>query len=255
MISIILISSLTVFSQSRTNLFTQKVEEEKTSSVVVRRKPAGPPAPPGGNLPLELRSIGHFNSEESPIILPTNKSPIRLKGVEIGEVIQAEIKESLFAFNESKAPVRAVINRGPLSESILIGEASLEKNSKRILIEFKKLRSRSETWSLQASALDGKGILGIEGEIISNEGKYFASELAAAGAAGLADATVKREQTSTGTYVEVPGVDTISKKAITSALSRTADRYSEKLKTVPEYAVLEGPIEIQILITDQPKPE
>lgn len=258
-------------SQMRSNLYSNKkaviaeaVEKEVPKSEIKETVAArkfvrkhGPPNVAGGNLPSELRNRGSYAAEESPIVLPTNKLPLRLKDIQLGEVIKAEIKESLIAFNESKAPLRAVISRGNLKGTILVGEASLERNSKRIFIEFKKLRSvnSNQTWSVQAYALDEKGILGLEGRLFSNEGKYFAGELAAAGAAGYADATIKRETNSHGNSVEVPSLDTISKKALSAALSRTADRYAEKLKNVPEYSVLEGPIEIQVLITDQPKQE
>ena len=109
------------------------------------------------------------------------------------------------------------------------------------------------TLHLAASALDEKGILGIEGKLISGEEKYFAAEFLAAAASGYADSTIQRDQNLQGNYVEKPGTDTYAKKALTSALSKTADRFGEKLKSVPEYAVLEGPFDIQVLITEEPK--
>ena len=57
-----------------------------------------------------------------------------------------------------------------------MGEATLEKNSKRILIDFKKLTtiSSNQTWNLQASALNEKGILK-EGQKTIFE--YFQSQI------------------------------------------------------------------------------
>ena len=189
------------------------------------------------------------------MILPATNKGSRLKGLRMGEVIIAIIPESLIAFPDSKAPVRARIPHGPLKGSILLGEASLEKNSKRILIDFKKFRAANsnDEYQMTASALDPGGILGIEGKYISQEPKFFAAEFLAAGAAGYADASIDRGQNAFGNNVEAPGRDTIGKKALTSALSKTAERFSEKIKSAPEYSILEGPIEIQILITDQPK--
>ncbi len=208
-----------------------------------------------GNLPAYFMMGTSISMEESPVILPTQKQSIRNPDILIGDVIKAEITESLIAFSESKAPIRAIVRQGKLKGSVLLGEATLEKNSKRILIEFKKVTAihSNQTWSLQASALDEKGILGIEGKLISGEEKYFAAEFLAAAAAGFADSTIERNQNQQGNYVEKPGTDTYAKKALTSALSKTADRFGEKLKSVPEYSVLEGPFDIQVLITEEPK--
>jgi hypothetical protein len=169
--------------------------------------------------------------------------------------IRAEIPESLIAFPEGKAPVRARVTSGELKGSVFLGEATLEKNSKRILIEFKKYRLARgmEDYQLNASVLDLKAILGIEGEYNSQEPKFFVAEFLAAGATGYADASIQRSQNVLGNYVEAPTADTVGKKALTAALSKTTERFAEKMKSAHEYSVLEGPIEIQILITEQPK--
>lgn len=210
---------------------------------------------PSGNLPSHLANRTFFNAEESPVILPANKFGIRNYDLNSGDVVEALVTESLIAFSEAKAPIRALITSGKLKGSILIGEATLEKNSKRILLDFKKLKTKNgnQMWSLLASGLDVKGILGIEGKLISSEEKYFAAEFLAAGAAGYADATIGRSQNALGNYIEEPGVGTVTKKALSSALARTADRFSEKLKSVPEYSVLEGPLHLKILVIEQPK--
>ena len=207
-----------------------------------------------GNLPSYLVGRGHFTTENSPVILPTQKQNIKSNDLLSGEVVFAEIKESLIAFNDAKAPVRAIIKSGKLKDSILIGEATLEKNSKRILIDFKKLRinSSNQNYEVTGYALDQKGILGIEGELISDENKFFAAEFLSAAAAGLADASIERNQNALGNYVEKTSPDTLGKKALVSALSTTTNHFSEKLKKAPEYSILEGTFEIQVLITEQP---
>ena len=253
-----LMSELSI-AQVRSNLFTKSEPSKKAEAIKqplnVKETKKNQTVKLVGNLPSYLLSRIRFNSEESPIILPTNKQGIRNYDLNSGDVVNARIEESLIAFSDSKAPIRAVITSGKLKGSILLGEASLEKNSKRILVDFKKLRSINGTqlWSVQAAGLDQTGIYGIEGKLISGEEKYFAAEFLAAGAAGYADATIKRDQNALGNYVEEPGVNTVAKKALSGAFSRTADRFSEKLKSVPEYSVLEGPFEIRVLIIDQPK--
>ena len=56
-----------------------------------------------------------------------------------------------------------------------------------------------------------------------------------------------------GNYVEKPGSDTYGKKALTQTLSKTREWFGEKLKSLPEYSVLEGPFHIQVLILDEAK--
>lgn len=87
---------------------------------------------------------------------------------------------------------------------------------------------------------------------MSSEGRFFAGEFTAAAAAGYADSTIERSQNVLGNYVEQPGPSTFAKKALAAALSKTSERFAEKLKNVPEYSILEGPFPVQILITDQP---
>lgn len=209
-----------------------------------------------GNLPSYLRVPSHSSQgADSRIQVPTAKTGYKFTELKPGDVIQAQILESAVAFLDAKAPVRALIHHGQLKGSIFLGEATLEKNSKRILINFSKFRKPNDetTYQLSASVLDSKGILGLEGKLISGEPTYFAGELVAAGAAGYADSTVERNQNAFGNNVDVPSTSNYAKKAIASALSRTADRFSEKLKSAPEYSFLEGPIQIQVIITDEIK--
>lgn len=258
---ITLIWPMTSFAQIKSNLYKKpeiaKLENKKNELSVTPKQRISKKhtvSSEAGNLPSYYQKRNHFVADGSPIVLPTKPQSVLLGKLPSGEVINAYIKESLIAFSEVKAPIRAIITSGQLKGSILLGEATLEKNSKRILVIFNKLISESnyQSWNLQGHALDYKGILGIEGRLVSGEGKYFAAEFLASAAAGYADATISREQTPYGGYVEKPGADTFSKKALASAMSKTADRFSEKLKAVPEYAVLEGPFEFQILITEQP---
>lgn len=260
-ILLILIFPVVGFTQVKSNLYKKpEVVKNETKKVMLSTKTKERPQKnnvvmsSSGNLPSYYQKRNHFTADSSPIVLPTKPQLVLLGKLPSGEVINAYIKESLIAFSEAKAPIRAIITSGQLKGAVLLGEVTLEKNSKRILIIFNKLisDSKSQSWNLQGHALDYKGILGIEGRLVSGEDRYFAAEFLASAAAGYADATISREQTPYGGYVEKPGADTFSKKALASAMSKTADRFSEKLKAVPEYAVLEGPFEIQILITEQP---
>ena len=163
-----------------------------------------------GNLPSYYASRGleFARFSENPILLPSNKRKPLHKAFPPGSVVEAEILESIVAFPESKVPVRAVIRKGPMKDTVFLGEATLEKNSKRILVEFKKLRDgkKADVFQTTANALDSKGLLGIEGEYHSGEAKYFGAEFLAAAAAGYADASVDRSQNPLGQVLEAATV-------------------------------------------------
>ncbi len=211
----------------------------------------------GGNLSFEYQTPLRlsFRASESPVVLPSTPHRLSFARLPLGTVVDAEILESVIAFPEMKTPVRATVRSGELKGCIFLGEASLERNSKRITIEFRKFRpkSKTEVYGLTANALDIDGVLGVEGEHHSGQTKFFAAELLAAAAAGFADASIERSTTAFGQVQDQPSLDTSSKKALTSALSRTADRFADKVRSSPEYSVFRGPVAIRILIQEQPK--
>lgn len=207
-----------------------------------------------GNLPSEYLLVSRESSfSENPVIIPSKKVGLTLSELKPGDIIEATIPESVFAYENSKAPLRAIVNSGPLKDSIFIGESRLESNSKRIMVNFTQFRhfKRDHIYSLSASALDLEGVLGVRGEIFSNEALYFGGELLSAGAAGFTDSTIDRSQNLLGNYVEAPSLANATKRAVASALSKTTERFSEKLKSVPEYAVLKGPVDIKIIVTKE----
>lgn len=245
--------------QSRSTLF-KKVEEApgekpKITKQKINNAKTDKTEASGGNLPTYYLNKPFFAAEASPIVLPSSRQQPKLDAFKVGELFNAEISESLLAFNDSRTAVRAKVKLQNNTDVILLGEASLEKNTKRIYIDFKKLRrpNDNQIWSIQASALDQKGFTGIEGKLYINEDKYFIAQFLSASAAGFSDASINRTQNALGNNVEDKSLDTLGKKALTNALSKTTDLFAEKLKTAPEYSLIEGPIQIQILVTDTTK--
>lgn len=206
-----------------------------------------------GNLDTEIKGNIIPQAEGSHVILPSAKVKLTHPGLRPGESVTAVIEESLIAFPDSKIPVRARVAQGPLKGSVFLGEASLEKNSKRITIEFKRFLAKGEEneYAVLGQAHDSKGILGVEGEYVTKEGKYFVAEFFAAFAAGMADASIKRSQNAWGNYVEEPGIDTTTKSAGAAALSKSADRLAERARSGEAYAILEGPIVIKVLVLER----
>lgn len=241
------------WAQGRQSLITPDSADQKSNSRLDER-PKTKPQVTSSNLPEIFRNRRFRKiSEESRIVLPVTRSGVRFSGLKPGDILDAEIRESAFAFPDSKAPVRAVVSSGVLKDSLLLGEATLEKNSKRILISFNRFRKANDplVFNLAASALDSKGIQGLVGEYQSSESKLFAAEFLAAGAAGYADSTVDRSQNLIGNSIEQPSASNFAKKALASAFSKTSGSISEKLKNAPEFSILEGPVQIKILITDE----
>lgn len=259
---ILLFIPILSIAQTRQSLFKKpySTNEDSGKSLAIEKKvevkPSSAASGRRGNLPAELMvSIRSGSIEENPVVLPSSKANIKFRQIKSGDLLQASIEESAFAFMDSKTPIRVLITSGRLKGSIFLGEANLEKNSKRITIDLKKFKSpeSEDLYSIQASVLDYKGILGLEGKLVSNEDKFFLAEVLAAGTAGYADSTISRDQNAFGNSVETRSEDTFAKKALVSALSKTADRYADKIKQSPEYSILQGPIQIQVLVLDQPK--
>lgn len=243
----VMVSLAATFASGRTQLYQQpESEPEKTIT--------DSPAPKKRHQPQSSRSWSHV-VQGNPIVLPSQPVARSIDTLLPGTIERASIRTSVQAFGNSKVPVQAkVIDRNG-KDILLLGNASLEPNSKRITIEFEKaiVSGTDEVFELKAHALDMSGTLGLKGDYVSGEAKYFAAELLASAAAGFADASISRSTNVLGNQTEERSLDTSGKKAIGSALSRTADRFSEKVRAAPEYSILEGPTTIQVLIIDQPR--
>lgn len=231
-------------------------KEAQSKPQTDRRSNSRQPLDATGNLPQEYRSMVRTHQTfESAIILPAQKIGQILPEVHPGDLLEGEILESLIGFPDSKVPIRATVKRGQLQGAIFLGEASLEKNSKRILLQFTKVRrdKSDQVYQIAASGLSEDGTLGLTGVLNSGEATYFGAELLAAGAAGFSDSTIERGQNALGNYVEAPTLGNSTKRALAAAMTKTADRFSEKLKQVPEFVTLAGPTRIKILITEDGK--
>lgn len=234
---------------------------KKPEAMIEQKKPVAPLKvtkpqsirPLTGNLDPEIKSNIILEASGSRVILPSAKVKRTHPGLRPGEVLTAVIEESLMAFSESKIPVRAKIVSGPLKNSIFLGEASLEKNSKRITIEFKRFLPSGEDgeYAVLAQAHDSQGLLGVEGRYVTEEQKYFFAEFFSVFASAMADASIHRSQNAWGNYVEEPSTDTITKKAGASALAKSPERWAEKAQAVPGYVFLEGPVVVKVIIHER----
>ncbi len=207
------------------------------------------------NLPIYYQGIDRsgFESSEKVVFVPKS-SDIRMKGLKSGDVVWAVVEQEIVASPSVPTPIRAMAIGGEFRGGFFLGEATLDRELKRVLFSFSKLRFKDTptVYSLKASGLSPKGSVGLEGEYISQAGKFFIAELASAGAAGFMDSTIQRNQTVMGTYVQAPSLANSGKSAAASALSKTTEQMAESVRSAPEYTQVQGYQDIQIIIQEDP---
>jgi hypothetical protein len=259
--SMILCMSMANAQVGKKNLYRKPLEAPEAPSAVAAGSSVKIQNPPrvsrieSGNLPAyHSRTPRDPSYGENPVIVPSQARKQIFGSIRLGDIVPARIDSGLLAFPDSKIPVRAIVTQGRLSGSVFLGEASMEKNSKRIVVQFNRFRPEREaaSYALTGTAYGQDGLLGMEGKHHSGETKYFTAELLAAFAAGYADSMVDREKTPFGQTIDEPSVANAGRKATANAMSRTADRFAEKVRTAPEFVTLTGPVRIDILIQDQP---
>jgi len=207
------------------------------------------------NLPNYYAGVDRdeIEASEKVIFVPKSHDP-RLKGFKSGDVIWAVVEQEITASPELPTPIRAIATSGPFKGAYFVGEATLDKELKRVLFNFSKLRPKGEdeVYTVKAAGLSPLGSIGLNGEYVSQTGKFFIAELASAAAAGFVDSTINRNQTALGTYVQDPSLANSGKGALVTALSKTTDRMAESVRQAPEYTHIQGYQEIKIMIQDDP---
>lgn len=245
-----------IANEPRQKPTVQKAQLEKGRVRVVRNTPARP-APPSilTNLPAYFQGVDRSEVEANEkVVFVPKSSTQRLKGLASGDVVWVVVEQEIVASPSVPTPVRATAIGGPLKGSIFLGEATLDRELKRVCMSFTRLRlkDRDAVYALKASALSPRGSVCLDGDYVSQAGKFFVAELASAAAAGFVDSTVGRNQTALGTYVQEPTFANSGKTAAVTALSKTTERLAESARNAPEYTQLKGYQEIQLIIQDEP---
>lgn len=199
------------------------------------------------NLPDYFGSVtgGELRSK---LVLSTETKQEKLLSVRAGDTARIEIPHSIIAFSDEKAPVVALINSGPLSGAKLFGISSLEKNSKRIFIEFERVSFSGSTYEIKASAITENGTQGFVGEMHSRESEYFAGDFISSFVAAYFDAQVPRTTNAFGQIQDDRSVDSAFKKGLATGAMSSAERFREKLKKAPEFSEISGPLKATLLI-------
>ena len=173
--------------------------------------------------------------------------------IEIGDILEAHLEQSIKASPSTPTPIRALITSAKASGAYVIGTATLDRELKRVLLKFTKLRLRSgQVYSLIATGLSANGQIGMEGDYHSETGLFLVAEFAAATATGIADASVNRQQNALGNWTQEPSMGNHLKQGAVSALSNTTKRLSETAASAPEWTLTQANQEIKIIIEEVP---
>jgi hypothetical protein len=229
------------------------ISEEKIEQK--ERKPATKRAPKQviegekRNLPQYFATSSAQN--ETLVIVPQITSE-KLWNLKSGDQFEIEIPHSVIAFPDERAPVVAIIKSGQFKGAKVLGQSFLEPNSKRIFLDFFRITYDRRTYDFVASALTSEGQTGFIGKYHSRELEYFAGDFSASFVAAYFDGLVPRYRTILG-EVDDTSVDSAAKKGMASGATATAERFREKLKKVPEFSELQGPISGKLLVIDSEK--
>lgn len=206
------------------------------------------------NLPDYYQDIdrSQMKASDRVVFVPQNGN-VKLNGVHVGDTFYATIEQRIKASPSVPTPIRAMITSGSLKGGFFIGEATLDRELKRILLAFTKVRgSDGKAYSVRATGLASDGSVGLDGEYHSQAGAFFVAELASATAAGFLDSTINRSQNAVGNYVQEPSLQNSAKAGAVTALSRSADRMAEQVRQAPEYTEIAGFQSIRVIVQDDP---
>lgn len=206
-----------------------------------------------GNIPVEYLVGLQRESTASELIQPPKGSSELFKGLKVGDIVEVQVPHFVVAFPDEKAPVVGLPEGGRLSGYRFIGESYLERNTRRIFIDFSRLIIGNQVYHFKGVGVSNHGQPGITGEYHSREAEYFTGDFVASFAAGYFDGLIPRRTNVFGQLESDPSVDNAVKKGLASGALSTAERFREKLKKVPEFSEVKGPFSLKILVLEQAK--
>ncbi len=239
--------------QKKVNTQKASIRRSKPKIDSVRVSIASP-LKPSGNLPTHYDGIdrSEMKSSDQVVFVPKNAS-VKLPGVTSGDLFYAVVESRVKASPSLPTPIRALVQSGQMKGGVFIGEATLERELKRVKFDFTKVRAASgQVYNVKATGTALDGSVGLEGEYHTESGKFFLAEMASAAAAGYLDSTINRSQNTLGTYQQEPSLSNSTKNGAVTALSRSADRFAEATRQAPEYTVTEGYQLIKVFVEEDP---
>lgn len=222
---------------------TEKTEKPKKS---VKR-------PPKGNVQPRLRRRGAFEASSNPVVLSKRPTPRKSLHFYKGDVFQARISQDVVGYEGAVSPVRAILTSGPLKGSFFIGNASLDKKTKAVLVRFDHIRTISnEVLPIEATVHSDSGKLGIDGEFNSNYWQLFWAGVLSSSVSGYSEAITQRNRNVFGQYEIQPNPENAGKQVAAAGADEAARKFSDRAESAPEYTVVRGPMNVQVFVIKTP---
>ena len=237
---------------AQTSTIPEKVTILKSKDTNLKSKSTSATKLTNSNIPKEYILASQRQSTASELVQPQKGSKELFRGVKVGDIVDVTVPHFVISFPDEKSPVIGLVSSGQLSGIRFIGESYLEKNTKRIFINFSRIVIGHQIFEFKGVGVSSEGQPGITGEHHSREAEYFTGDFIASFAAGYFDGLIPRRTNVFGQTEIEPSVDTAVKKGLASGALSTADRFREKLKKVPEFSEVKGPFNLKILILDAP---
>lgn len=176
-----------------------------------------------------------------------------LPGILRGVKFEAVINEAITVSQTVTNPVSAIIVSGPYSGSSVIGDARLDKELHRVLIDFSSitLKDQKQTFMFKGSALGEKGI-GLYGDYHTQSGLFMIGEFASAAAAAWSDAQIDRSPTLSGGYIAAPTMSNAAMSGLTSTLTKSADKFAQGAAGTSDYTNTEVFQKFVVIVTEEP---
>lgn len=257
MIVLIFVMSLQASDLPGEELFSSGVSEESKpesrASLPKGKKQPKKTYRVNGNLPKEYTYRNKKESTKSVLLQVPAGSSERFRGLIPGDEVNVLVSHSVIAFPDEKTPVVGQVMDGMHRGIRLVGEASLESNTKRIFVEFKKVISKEKSFATKALGLSESREQGLDGEYHSREMEYFGGDFLASFSAGYFDGLIPRRANIFGQLETTPTVENAVKSGLASSSLSTANRFRDKLKKVPEFSELKGPFRLKVVFLDDVK--
>ena len=209
-----------------------------------------------GNLPplLVARHLDASDFSNQGIVQGLREPIVKLQEIRQGDILTVKLDQAIKASPGAKSPIRVMVLGGMMNGSFLIGEASLDRELKRVFLDFQHLRTSGsdEIYDLSAEGLSPSGAKGIEGEYHSEEGKFLIASFIGGFLGNLTDAQVNRTQTAYGAWTAEPTLSNSAKIAAGATLVQGANRLAERAERAPEYTETEGNQVIRVFIKSDP---
>lgn len=209
------------------------------------------------NIPGYAQREAGSEASTSPILNSKYGATSYLVGLNRGDVIEAVITDDIIGYNKSLSPVTALITEGKFKNGILVGNATLDPNTKAVLVGFDSIRPPKSTknFRIMGQAQDLSGKLGIEGEYNSQFWNYYWGVFFSRMASGFASASMDRNKNIYGTYEVKPNLGNAVKNAQAEAATSSAEMLEDRAKSAPEYTKVTGPTFVKVTIVTEPKRE